>query len=752
MSPACSKTISTSTPATARGSHVFTITGYSKHRSGIFSVGGHNWSIRFYPDGESDDIHDYISVFLELMTKNAVAHLSCDIRLVDQITGVPSPSVNRTAPRLFKQNHGSSLVPRNGCFMRRSYFEASDYLCGDQLSIESIVTVIKGSDVSRTRSCDNNYKICVPRRSDDVAASFGRLLEPKETCDVRFSVGGETFDAHRAILAIRSPVFMAELFGPMRKKGTKSIVVKDMQPDVFRAMLRFIYTDSLDTVDVLQGDDYSAMIRHLLVAADRYDMERLKLECQSILCEHLVVHNVATTLGLAEQHNCSILMDACIRFMGSSAMDDIVATKGFVDLKDNCPTVLVDALVEVVKVTPVAATTADSIPPPSVHPSSGAMKRHQIDTAPRTFSTCIPNKAEGTHIFDIVGYSQIKGRGHKEHVTSGTFDVGGFHWAIVLYPDPHLVLINDDDDNVKAFLELKSQGGGKVRAACDVRLVDQSTGLSSSAQPNAKEFKVFDSDDSESKRGSCLSIKREKFETAPYLVDDRITMECVVTVKKEPRVSRARPVPRIKVPPSNIMTQLGDLLESKEGADVVFDVAGVPFPAHKLMLAMRSPVFKAELCGPMREEGTEPITIVDMQPDVFRALLQFIYTDWLPSIREFEGDDNGEMIRHLLVAADRYAVDRLKLLCQSILCKNLSVQNVATTLALADQHHCGMLKDACIEFMSCPNMVNDVVASQGFVDLEKTAPSLVAEAKEKMGRFKKMSRMMESDAPQDECN
>ncbi|PUZ50634.1 hypothetical protein GQ55_6G073600 [Panicum hallii var. hallii] len=53
-------TVSTSTPETAQGRHVFEINGYSKHRgmghdkfvrSGTFSVGGHSWSIRFYPDG-----------------------------------------------------------------------------------------------------------------------------------------------------------------------------------------------------------------------------------------------------------------------------------------------------------------------------------------------------------------------------------------------------------------------------------------------------------------------------------------------------------------------------------------------------------------------------------------------------------------------------------------------------------------------------------------------------------------------------
>ncbi|KAB8112811.1 hypothetical protein EE612_051545, partial [Oryza sativa] len=35
--------------------------------------------------------------------------------------------------------------------------------------------------------------------------------------DVTFQVGGETVAAHRAVLAARSRVFRAELFGPMKE-------------------------------------------------------------------------------------------------------------------------------------------------------------------------------------------------------------------------------------------------------------------------------------------------------------------------------------------------------------------------------------------------------------------------------------------------------------------------------------------------------------------------------------------------------
>ncbi|KAK1608768.1 hypothetical protein QYE76_032441 [Lolium multiflorum] len=102
-----------------------------------------------------------------------------------------------------------------------------------------------------------------------------------------------------------------------------------------------------------------------------------------------------------------------------------------------------------------------------------------------------------------------------------------------------------------------------------------------------------------------------------------------------------------------------------------------------------------------------------MQPAVFKAFLHFIYTDSMPSMDDLADDDKTEMVKHLLVAADKYGLERMKMICEGILCKSLDVETVAAILALADQHHCSNLKDACIEFMLSSNRIDDVVASQG---------------------------------------
>nr|CAB3482461.1 unnamed protein product [Digitaria exilis] len=340
--------------------------------------------------------------------------------------------------------------------------------------------------------------------------------------------------------------------------------------------------------------------------------------------------------------------------------------------------------------------------------------------------------------------------GPTAFIRSAVFNVAGYDWVIFFYPDG----FTDESagggfDFVSAYLRLLNTNRGKVRASCDLRLVNPTTNTATSVHPTlVTMMREYDPDGDKNKVFNCMCIGRAELE-GTYVKNDRLTMECVVNVRKEPKVSKSRIFPSIKVPPSNLKRQLADLLESKEGSDVTFSVGGETVAAHRVVLAMRAPVFKAELYGPMREVGKEAIVIEDMQPDVFRAMLCFIYTDSMDRSDDLGRDyhcGNCDMVRHLLVAADRYAIERLKLTCQSILCNNLHVRNVATTLALADQHHCDKLKHACIEFMCCLNNLEDVVATKGYKDLARTSPSVLADA---MVRISKVGKKLTKIALKD---
>ncbi|KAK1693473.1 hypothetical protein QYE76_010170 [Lolium multiflorum] len=57
------------------------------------------------------------------------------------------------------------------------------------------------------------------------------------------------------------------------------------------------------------------------------------------------------------------------------------------------------------------------------------------------------------------------------------------------------------------------------------------------------------------------------------------------------------------------------------------------------------------------------------------------------------------MAQHLLVAADQYGMERLKLLYEDNICKSISLGTVDNILALAELHNCNNLKDDCIDFL-----------------------------------------------------
>ncbi|KAJ3677171.1 hypothetical protein LUZ60_002895 [Juncus effusus] len=90
------------------------------------------------------------------------------------------------------------------------------------------------------------------------------------------------------------------------------------------------------------------------------------------------------------------------------------------------------------------------------------------------------------------------------------------------------------------------------------------------------------------------------------------------------------------------------------------------------------------------------------------------------------------MAQHLLVDADRYGLERLKLISAEILCVNLCVKNSATTLVLAEQHNCRQLKEVCIDFVSSRAVLKDVMASEGFEHLIESCPLLLKELLKKV--------------------
>ncbi|XP_054788503.1 BTB/POZ and MATH domain-containing protein 3-like isoform X2 [Prosopis cineraria] len=225
-------------------------------------------------------------------------------------------------------------------------------------------------------------------------------------------------------------------------------------------------------------------------------------------------------------------------------------------------------------------------------------------------------------------------------------------------------------------------------------------------------------------------FRRTLLETSEYLKDDCLVMHCTVGVVQT-RFERSKQ--SIIVPRSDMGQDFKGLLETGVGCDILFKVKNESFEAHKLVLAARSPVFRAQFFGLVGDPCINEVVVEDIEPFIFKVMLLFIYTDELPDIYNAVDSvalpmcTHTAMMQHLLAAADRYNLDRLKSLCESKLCEDISTDTVATTLALAEQHHCPELKAICLKFIVNPSNLGAVMQSEAFMHLKESCPSMLLE-------------------------
>lgn len=117
-------------------------------------------------------------------------------------------------------------------------------------------------------------------------------------------------------------------------------------------------------------------------------------------------------------------------------------------------------------------------------------------------------------------------------------------------------------------------------------------------------------------RGYKRFFRRSLLETSEFLKNDCLKINCTVGV-----VVSAIDCPQlhsINIPESDIGSHFGALLDNMEGSDITFDVAGDKFPAHKLVLAARSPEFRSKFLDGLDEEKNE-IIVTDLEPKVFKV-------------------------------------------------------------------------------------------------------------------------------------
>ncbi|XP_053200373.1 speckle-type POZ protein-like [Panonychus citri] len=150
----------------------------------------------------------------------------------------------------------------------------------------------------------------------------------------------------------------------------------------------------------------------------------------------------------------------------------------------------------------------------------------------------------------------------------------------------------------------------------------------------------------------------------------------------------------------------------------------VQVKAHKIILSIRSKVIGAMFSHETKEKAESKIEIKDIDGAVLREMINFIYTDKVGNLEEYACD--------LLIAADKYDLPKLKMLCEQYLASKVTIETSGEILALADACNSIELKDKCLEFV-VRNSAKIVNADSWDTQVGKR-PSLFKEAFELMAK------------------
>ncbi|CAL8114627.1 unnamed protein product [Orchesella dallaii] len=219
---------------------------------------------------------------------------------------VGGPSMN---PVEFKQQTSCSF---SKLMLMSELLHASKRLLeNDTLNIHLRVWIEKGvkhqSQIGGNAVLANDGEEGSYRGMKMLSFQMGNLFNEKVMTDIKILTGTATFDAHKAVLAGRSPVFAAMIASDVHEESRVEIFIEEFDNVVVKDMLQYLYTGEAQLLEERSND--------LLKIAVKYELTELKENCESMLANSLTIENAAETLVLAQTQKANFLKCRAVEFI-----------------------------------------------------------------------------------------------------------------------------------------------------------------------------------------------------------------------------------------------------------------------------------------------------------------------------------------------------------------------------------------------------------------------------------------------------
>ncbi|XP_065203289.1 speckle-type POZ protein B-like isoform X2 [Planococcus citri] len=159
---------------------------------------------------------------------------------------------------------------------------------------------------------------------------------------------------------------------------------------------------------------------------------------------------------------------------------------------------------------------------------------------------------------------------------------------------------------------------------------------------------------------------------------------------------------------SNLTHDFEKLFNDEDSSDVIIEIDGKKYPAHKSVLAARSSVFHDMFKNDTMKSQRNRIEIKDTDEKNFQEVLRYIYTGKVENL--------NDIVFELIPVAEKYNLAPLKTACLHALSALLSEKTAVKILIMAELNGAQSLKTQAIEYI-LENWTN-VTKSEDWNDLD----------------------------------
>ncbi|KAL7307058.1 hypothetical protein TKK_0000798 [Trichogramma kaykai] len=288
----------------------------SSPKFGIGSDSKKNFELRLYPEGGSDEVAGFISLFLSYLTTDSPKKLD---RVICK--GMISAINDENVVHKFKTHQDYA----DHFWGRLKFFDLKNI---DKLiSSKNTVTIQCELEVLKEYKSSLDSKIINNESETIDQVKFDSAFLCKEFSDVELITSDDnSIPAHRIILAMASPVFKAMLTHDMLERKNNSVEIIDTPYNILIEMLRYIYTGEIISTK-------TDIVLEILAVADKYQIDNLKVKCEKILCAELSTENALDIMEAALKYNVKNLENEAKNFV-TAHIQLFVNTEKFKNIVD----------------------------------------------------------------------------------------------------------------------------------------------------------------------------------------------------------------------------------------------------------------------------------------------------------------------------------------------------------------------------------------------------------------------------------